>query len=168
MDFTGNLPVSFQAIAVRNLLFLCWNVLCLPCCILGGFMGKLWYVPAICTNCSCCMYTMLLQIHHECYTGVQVIKKDLMVWSIYQQYQNTDHLGKLGFLCCQGRFQIVVSNHCHYIGLISWYKIWLALKACTFCIIGNLCTSPVNRIKLECLLSWRPTSHRYTCDKHWG
>ena len=39
-NFTGNFPVSFQAVAVRNLLFLSWTVLCTPCCIFGGFLKK--------------------------------------------------------------------------------------------------------------------------------
>ena len=39
-NFTGNFPVSFQAVAVRNLLFLSWNVLCSPCCIFGGLWNK--------------------------------------------------------------------------------------------------------------------------------
>ena len=57
-NFTRNFPVSFQAVAVTNLLFLFWNVLCSQCCIFGGFWNKdgkfflfAWTVPAASMSC---------------------------------------------------------------------------------------------------------------------
>ena len=58
MNFTGNFPVSFQAVAVRNLLFISWNVWCSPCCIFRGLWKKhgkfflfAWTVPAASMPC---------------------------------------------------------------------------------------------------------------------